>query len=429
MSVVQNLDSIMKSFLEKVDPEQLVKNSVKEVGDGVLEIGGKQYDLRKYRKVFMIGYGKAAAKMAAGLFPYIQDRMTDSYIIVDRRSGARDRRFRIVWGNHPIPDETVYKATRDVMKLLRYPRKSILIFHLISGGGSSLFEYPAGNMKPIDLERVWSAILSVGANIHEINTVRRHLSAVKGGNIVKLSYPSQTVSLILSDVVGNPLHDIASGPTAPDPTTYKDAVAVMRKYDLGRKWRAVRYLEKGAQGLMPETPKPGDKIFERVDNNLIGDIKFAAAKFKETLEEHGIETVLVDDQVEGRSEEIADQIFRDFLGKLEPGKAILFAGDLYTPSGKGGVGGPAQELVLQLYLRFRDEGVEIVALDTDGLDGNSPAAGAALATNDVEMGVREILSALEKHDTYTLLHNYGHTLETGYTGAPMGKLWLIYKPK
>jgi len=428
LDLINNLDSILDTFYSKVDPEKLVRDYVKPIDSDVINIGGVRYDLRKYRKVFLIAYGKASVKMASGIFPYVQDRVSDSYVIVDRRSGVTDSRFRVIWGNHPIPDESVYTATRDVIKLLRYPRKSILVIHLISGGGSSLFEYPAGGMKPRDIERIWTSILSVGADIHEINTVRRHLSSVKGGNIVKISYPSRTVSLILSDVVGNPLHDIASGPTAPDPTTFRDAYNVLAKYGLTKKWKATRYILRGVEGKVEDTPKPGDKVFDYVSNNIVGDISLAADKLKEALEEHGYEAVLVDSEVEGRVEEIADDIFRRFVDKLEAGKAYVFAGDVYTPSGYGGVGGAMQELALQLYLRFRDEDLEILAFDTDGLDGNSPAAGAALYTRDVGMGVREILSFLEKHDTYTLLRRYNHVVETGYTHTTMGKMWVLYKP-
>ncbi len=427
MSIVENKEEILKRFFEKVDPAKLVEENVSRKGD-VLSIAGEKFDLRKFRKVYLLAYGKSAYRMAVGLYPYISDKLADSFVIVDRRSGAKDSRFRIFWGNHPIPDEEVYTATREIIKKVRYSRKSFLMFNLISGGGSALLEYPFANLKPIDLERMWRILLDLGLNIHEINTVRRHLSAVKGGRLARLLYPSRVMSLVISDVVGDPLHDIASGPTAPDPTTYKDAWNILLKYDVNRKWKASRLIKRGMQGALEDTLKPGDPVFQRVTNKIIANIPLAARMFAETLEEFGMKTEIVDTQVEARPEEAADRIFRELMDRLEPGKAYIYAGELYGPAGKTGIGGTAHELALQLYLRFRDADVEIIAFDTDGLDGNSPAAGGILRTDEVSVGVRDILAAIESKDTYTLMQQAGLSLHTGYTGVKMGQIWALYKP-
>jgi hydroxypyruvate reductase len=338
---------------------------------------------------------------------------------------------------HPVPDQSSVAATRDLAALLREVTPRDLVFCVISGGGSALLTLPAEDLTLADLQATTQLLLRAGATIHEINTLRKHLDIVKGGGLARLTNGAPIVSLILSDVIGDDLSVIASGPTVPDPSTFAAAWRIVQQFDLVDQLpAAVRTrLRHGAAGEIPDTPKPGDPLFDRVQTVIIGSNAQAAQAAEKAAQQLKFNTLLLTTQVQGEAREvakvaaaIATEIAR--YNRPVPKPACLILGGETTVTLKGhGLGGRNQEIALAAALAI--DGLPntlIAALGTDGTDGPTDAAGA-IATGDTVEHARSIgLDAqayLADNDAYHFFQPLGDLIVTGPTGTNVNDVLVV----
>ncbi len=422
----RHVREIFLDSLAAVDPTELTAGSLRLTNE-MLRVGEKEYNLSQYDSIYVIGVGKASAKMAFALEQMLEQRIKEGLVITPYRTKMKLKRIEIHIGGHPIPNEAGMKGTQQIVKLLRGLTKRDLVFALISGGGSAMLTLPASPVTLEDKRQLTRLLLECGANIDEINTLRKHLSQSKGGQLAKYASPAALVSLILSDVVGDRLDSIASGPTVPDDTTFADCLGIIEKYRLRDRVpkRVLHYLQKGLEGRVGETPKKGDPIFENcyhvvIGNNLLA-LRAAAAK----AEELGYRPFILSSSVEGEAREAArfhSALVREVLstGNPIPPPACLISGGETTVTVRGsGIGGRNLEFVLQLALEIDElPQVTVLSAGTDGIDGNSDAAGALADGETISRAADFGLnprSFLDNNDSYTFFRKLGDLIITGPT--------------
>lgn len=437
------LNRLIQAALQAANPVDAVQRAVRREGERLV-IRERSYDLQQVDKVIVVGAGKAGASMAAALDTIVGDRIhagwvnvKRGYILHDQAAPDRIGAIHIHQAGHPVPDEAGLEGAIRVRELVSGLTNRDLVICLISGGGSALMPLPAEGITLAEKRQLTDALLACGATIHEINAVRKHISALKGGQLARIAHPAQVVSLILSDVVGSPLHVIASGPTAPDHSTFHDAWNVLEKYHLTEYVPAsVRErLHRGCAGELPDTPKPGDPLFDSVYNVIVGDNAMAALAAVEEARQLGLEAMLLSTYVEGEAREVgrvvaglAKEIAR--YGRPLPRPACLVLGGETTVTLRGkGQGGRNQELALAAALAIEGwDGVLIAALATDGTDGPTDAAGA-IATYDTVTRARQLglnpLHYLENNDSYHFFAALGDRLMTGPTNTNVNDLIFI----
>lgn len=402
----------------------------------VLTIGSRQYVLHDYERIVVVGAGKATATMARAIEPLLGRRLHSGLVVVKYGHAVPTKRVAVEEAGHPVPDRAGQAATRRLLALSSSLTERDLLIVLLSGGASSLMPAPVHGVTLADKQKVTRQLLRCGASIGEINTIRKHLSIVKGGRLAA-STKAAIVTLILSDVLGDDLSAIASGPTAPDPTTYANAVDCLKQYRL---WssapRSVRtHLERGRLGHHAETPKPGDLLFRRIHHEIIGNNEGALTALTSAATSAGLRTIL--HQVLTGEARIAGayvgSLAQGILLRREPvlKPCCLFAGGETTVTVKGrGRGGRAQEFAVaaaQAIAGLPD--VWVAALGTDGTDGPTDVAGA-LVNGDTWRRAKRInvdLSAALKHnDTYPALKRLRCHITTGPTGTNVNDLYLLF---
>ena len=365
------------------DPVDAIRRHVKLAGD-CLEVGEKRYDLARFSAIYAVGAGKASAKMAKAMEQVFGGRLR-GVVNVKYGHAVSLKAIKVVEAGHPLPDEAGVKGTLEILRLLEQCDERSLVFFLVSGGGSALLPCPADGLTLQDKQGTTQALLECGATIQEINAVRKHISQVKGGRLAKVAYPATVVSLILSDVVGDSLDSIASGPTVPDLSTFADCLHLIEKYRIEEKIPpAVRsYLERGAKGELEETPKPTDPVFQRVQNLIVGSNRLALEAAKEQAEALGYHGLILSSLIRGETREAAG--FHAAIGKeiLETGHpvsrpACVISGGETTVTIRGnGLGGRNQEFALAAAIEIAGvEGIVVLSGGTDGTDGPTDAAGA-----------------------------------------------------
>jgi hydroxypyruvate reductase len=419
-----------------VDPAQAVRRAVQREGDVVL-VAGQPYDLRAYQRVFVIGSGKATATMALAIEELLGDRITGGVVTVKAGFTTPTTKIEQVEAGHPLPNEAGVAGTRQVLALAREAGAADLVICLISGGGSALFVAPAAPITLEEQQALTALMLRAGCTINDMNTVRKHCSDVKGGQLARAVAPAALLTLIVSDVVGNPLDVIASGPTVADTSSFADAIAVLQHYDiLGAVPASVRArLEAGARGALPETPKAGDPVFARVTNVVIGSNDLACAAAEAEARRQGYHTLVLSTFVEGEAREVArvlaaigKQIAHD--GRPIPIPACVIAGGETTVTVRGdGLGGRNQELALAAATRIAGHHrIVVTAYATDGDDGPTDAAGAVVDGGTVARahasGI-DCAEALRRNDAYHALAAAGDLLRTGPTGTNVNDLMLV----
>jgi glycerate-2-kinase len=328
---------------------------------------------------------------------------------------------------HPIPDEGSINGAKEMLRILSKADERDLVIVLISGGGSALMEYPMEGITLEDLREMNRLLVLSGADIREINTVRKHVSRVKGGRLAEAAYPARVVSLIISDVIGDPLDTIASGPTAPDETTFQDAWEVLRNYSLVEKMpqSVIKVIKDGMEGRIPETPKPGDPIFENVTNMIVANNLKAVQTAEGVLRSLGYNTLVLGSRVQGEARHIgkmlaglASSIKNEGI-PLSPPAALLMGGETTVTVTGDGVGGRNQELVLGAVRQIAGlDGVVVASIGTDGIDGSSEAAGAICDGHTLERALREGLKPeeyLKNNDSYSFFSWLGDAIITGPT--------------
>jgi len=414
---------ILETAISFVDPYRLVKEYIQK-DNFFRDI------IDNYNNVYLLSFGKASVVMARAAFDLLRDKIREGIVITNNPTNYLDsNNIKTYVGTHPLPGEKNLQNTEKALEMLQKCDKSDLLLVLISGGGSSLLCKPRIDLK--DSRRVTDLLLKSGADIRELNTVRKHLSFVKGGQLVKQT-KAKVVSLILSDIVGDPIEFIASGPTAPDSTTYSDAKYVLRKYSVWNKVpESVRAtIDKGIKGSLPETPKEDDPVFERVHNVIVGNNELACKKAAETADKLGYETKVLNTRLTGEARNVGEDLaYYATIIPCENRKIALITGGETTVTVKGGgKGGRNQELVLAAARKIENENIVFSSIATDGIDGNSDAAGAIADGNTIQRAKKKGLKPeayLGNNDSYNFFKKLDDLLITGPTGTNVMDIQLI----
>lgn len=434
---------ILEYAVERVQPRFAIQRAVRIEGE-TLWLDELSIDLNGVRRIFIIGFGKASGQMATELERVLNDRISGGVVIV--KHGLTDfcstkvlaqrvengtfcsRKVKIMTGQHPVPTVENVKATERLLKVVDKASAGDIIICLISGGGSALLTLPKQGISIKDISRTSELLITSGASIDEINAVRKHLSQVKGGQLAARTHPARLVSLIVSDVVGDRLDVIASGPTAPDMSTYSDAIGVLQKYGLWmRVPSSVRMtLEDGKKGLLPETPKDGDPIFESVYNRIILNNKVMLLAAAEKAMDGGYSPHIVQDAT-GESRAEALKQLKDAL-RLKTPSCLISGGETTVKVTGSGKGGPNQEFVLACVEELAGKRIVVAAIDSDGIDGFTDTAGAVADGNSLRRAMKLGLSPakfLEDNDSYHFFKKYGDLVMTGQTGTNVNDLRIF----
>lgn len=421
--VEKDLREIFAAGLDAADPGRAVLRSLRREDEAIFA-GEKRFEAER---VFVLAAGKAAGAMAIAAGELLGDRISGGLVITKEGHQPGLKRFGTLFASHPEPDERGVKAARSVEELVDSLETGDLLLALISGGASALLADPALPISLPDLKRLTGALLRSGASIGEINTVRKHISTLKGGNLVRRAAPARTIALLLSDVVGDDPSAIASGLTAPDPTTLEDARGVLKRYAIDPPRSILEYLGNG-----PETPKPEDPIFEGVTNIICGGGRLSSEAAAARAQDRGYEPMLLSTTITGDARGAASvyaAIIREVLetgDPIPPPCAIVSGGEATVTVRGDGIGGPNQEFALALAVEL--EGVEdwaSLSADTDGNDGPTDAAGG-IVTGSTARSIRvngvDPTEALAKNDAYTALKAGDALLVTGPTGTNVNDL-------
>jgi len=432
----KDAEAIFLAGVKAVEPAPAIRKHL-TLKDERLAVNDRVYNLTDFENIYVIGTGKASAAMAQAVEQVLGQRLKGGVVNVKYGHALPLQKIQVNEAGHPVPDEAGFRGAQQIAGLLKQTGEKDLVLFLISGGGSALLPYPAEGLTLEDKQQVTQRLLEVGANIHEINALRKHLSQVKGGRLAGLAYPSTLISLILSDVIGDDLDTIASGPTVPDHSTFADCLRIVKKYDLRDKIPAAvaEILEKGARSEVEETPKPGDSAFERTQNLIIGSNIQALRAAKIKAEELGYNSLILSTPIDGETREAAkDQaaIAREILetGSPVPRPACFISGGETTVTIRGrGLGGRNQEFVLAAAIEIDGlEDVVILSGGTDGTDGPTDAAGA-VADSETMSRSRELgLDAerfLRENDSYHFFKPLGDLLITGPTFTNVMDLHLV----
>jgi glycerate 2-kinase len=428
----QDALTIFNSALRAVDPYAAVKVYVDRIRTICREEG--------LTKIFVVGLGKAAYPMTLALVDTLRDRIAGG-VVVTKYGHAPDgplaENITICEAGHPVPDENGVAGTIKAVELLGNADRETLVICLISGGGSALFVAPAEGLSLDDKQVMTRILLKGGADIVELNTVRKHLSRVKAGRLAEAASPARVLSLILSDVIGDPLDFIASGPTSPDTTTWADALAIVTRYDTAGEMpqKILQLLKDGSAGKIPDTPKKGSPLFNRVENIIIGSNRIATEAARKKAQELGYEPVVLTTELQGEARDAARWLYRQVLESqscLASGrkKICLIAGGETTVTVRGrGLGGRNTEMALAFATAIEGTaGITFLSAGTDGTDGPTDAAGAIVDGQTIpkarSLGL-DPRSYLDDNDSYRFFEKTGGLFKTGPTGTNVMDLQII----
>lgn len=417
----------IEAGVEATRPKNAVKNAVSLTGD-TLEIQGTTIDLGQYSEILILGGGKASAQMARALERIVGNKLAGGVVVTN--DPVETTYTKVVEGSHPTPDTSGRDGAKELLSLARQAGPSTLILCPLSGGGSALLPLPAREISLSDLQNLTEDLLESGASINEINTVRKHISRIKGGRLAAATAPATVVGLILSDVVGNDLGIIASGPIVGDSSSFADAKRVLRKYDIEPPTTIEAHLERGDSAQVPETPSPSHSAFEHVQTHILADASTAIKQARSVAEHSKFTPVILSTQVEGEARETAKvhaAIANESMASgnpIEPPLLLLSSGETTVTIRGNGLGGPNQEFVLSGLLTLNSNEVVIGSVDTDGQDGATDAAGA-LATREIIDQEEQAQKALSDNDTYRYFTDRDALIRTGLTGTNVNDLRII----
>ena len=438
---VHHLEDIFNTALAAVDPYNAVLKAA-SIEHNRLHIAGAQYDLTAFERIIVVGAGKAAARMAQATETLLAGKISAGLIVVKDGHTAPLSIIEQVEAAHPIPNEAGVMATQRILDMVRAAGENTLVICLLSGGASALLVAPAEGVTLQDKQEATRLLLNAGASINELNAVRKHLSSVKGGRLAQAVYPAQLVTLILSDVIGDPLDVIASGPTSPDNSTYIEAWAVIAKYGLQQKlpMRVADYLQRGIAGEVPETVKAHNPCLDRTHNAIVAGIRQALAAAQEKAGQLGYVSRIISETLQGEARDAARflaQTARSELAamQLNERRCLLCGGETTVMVRGTGRGGRNQELSLAFALEIEGvPGVSLLSAGTDGTDGPTDAAGAMVdgntASHASKLGI-EPLRYLANNDSYAFFRQLdnmsnGHShFETGPTGTNVMDIQIV----
>lgn len=432
----QDASAIFKSGLKAVDPKVAVEKYVQLV-DQTLIVDKKRYDLKQFDKIYVVGGGKAGASMAAAIEEILGDRITEGFVNVKYGYTASLKKIKINEADHPVPDEAGQRGAEEIAKLAENAKENDLLFCLISGGGSALLPLPVQDISLSKKQEVTKKLLACGASINEINAVRKHMSRFKGGQLARFAYPATLITLILSDVIGNYLDVIASGPTVSDSSTFSDVQEILKHYKL---WNKIpdtvqNHFKKGIKGDIPETPKKGENIFTKTQNVIVGSNIQAVMAGAEKAREFGYQTIILSSLIEGETKDvarvhaaIAKEIIQSGNPVSVPACVVSGGETTVTIHGKG-KGGRNQEFCLASSIDISGlDSVVILSGGTDGTDGPTDAAGAICDGKTVKRAVDKGMNAtnyLRDNNSYVFFKNLNDLLITGPTNTNVMDLRLV----
>jgi len=428
----------MDEALAAADPARIIRKHLRLDGQ-TLRADKLRFPLKAFRRIFVIGGGKASGHMAEEVEKLVGKWITRGLVIIPDylRPRPQGRRIKYRAATHPIPTRKGMAGVLAMMDLVGSVSRDDMVIVLLSGGASALMPLPAQGISLQDEARVTALLLKSGANIEEINTVRKHLSQVKGGRLAVRLYPATVLSLIISDVVGDKLEAIASGPTAPDPTTYYDAKQVLQKYHLWPRIpnRARRVITDGLAGSIPDTPKKENKAFKQVHNLIVGNNRESCFAAAEAMTKAGYKTQTLSIQITGEAREagrIFGAIARDIRDNALPftPQAALVAGGESTVTVRGkGKGGRNQELVLAAAAKINgSDGIVVGSFATDGIEGQTNAAGALADGTTVMRGLKLGMypeQYLRNNDSYHYFSKLKDLVITGPTGTNVNDITIL----
>lgn len=427
---------IFLSGVAAVEPGAAVDRYCR-VADGQLYVADRTYDLKRFKNLFVLGGGKASAPMAAAIERLVGHRLTRGIVNVKYGHVADVASVKLVEAGHPVPDENGAAGSRAILELAASADEDDLVLCLMSGGGSSLLPLPADGLTLKDKQDTTEVLLSCGATIHEINAIRKHTSGIKGGRLAQAVYPATLVSLILSDVVGDDLDVIASGPTVPDSSRFADCMEIFDKYDIIKKLppAVVDHIKRGVLGEVGETPKAGDPIFKRVQNVIVGSNIEAVLAAKKTAEKLGYNSLVLSSMIEGDTRNVAyvhAAIAREIIKTdhpLPPPACVLSGGETTVTLTGEGLGGRCQEFALAAAKDIsRDRNIVILAAGTDGTDGPTDAAGAVVDSDTIERAIEKGLDPkayLANNDAYHFFKKLNDLIITGPTNTNVMDLRIV----
>jgi len=428
---------IFKATLAAAEPGNAIRRHLRLAGGDVLVAGRRRYRLNNFRRILVVGAGKAGAAMGVAVERLLGRRITAGWINVKYGHLADLKRIKLHECGHPVPDEAGLEGAAQIARLLEDAGADDLVICLISGGASALLPSPAPPVTLAEKQETTRLLLASGASIHEVNAVRKHISQMKGGQLARLAHPATVLSLLLSDVIGDDLDVIGSGPTAPDKSTFQDAAAVLEKYGIWEKVPAAvrEFIARGLKGGLPETPKPGDALFDRVQNLIVGSNALAVQAAAAEARRLGLAPMVLSTRIEGETREIARMhaaIAREVVETGRPRRApvCLISGGETTVTLRGqGLGGRNQEFVLAAAIDLAGvPGVVVLSGGTDGTDGPTDAAGAIADGFTIDRARRLGLNAarmLAENDSYHFFEPLGDLIKTGPTNTNLMDVRLL----
>jgi glycerate 2-kinase len=404
---------------------------------GQLVIGKSAYDLDRIDRIVVVGAGKASAAMAQAMEGLLGDRISQGLISVKYGHGLPLKKIEIVEAGHPIPDDKGHSAAQRILSMAEEAGPTDLIILLLSGGGSALLPLPAEGINLQDKQAVSEKLLACGATIHEINAVRKHLSAIKGGRLAQAAYPTAVASLILSDVIGDDLDVIASGPTVPDASSFQDCMRILNAYGLADQLpaRVRNHLAAGAHGHIPETPKQHTHDWKHVHNLIVANNQAAVAAARLKAEALGYRPLVLSTRMQGETRSVAQvhaAIAQEILASgapLQPPACLLSGGETTVTLKGDGLGGRNQEFALASAIAIADQPhIVVLSAGTDGTDGPTDAAGALAdhtTCQRADLAGLDIHRSLSNNDAYRFFESLGDLFKTGPTNTNVMDLHIV----
>lgn len=432
----QDAITIFQAGIDAVNAEAAVLNTCR-VNANYLQIQEKSFDLSSVDHVYIIGAGKASADMAVAIEALLEGRITAGAVNVKYGHTRALKHIQLNEAAHPIPDQNGLQGARQVLKIADMATGSDMVICLLSGGGSALLPLPAGRLTLSDKQDTIQVLLDCGATINEINAIRKHMSAIKGGRLARHAWPATLITLILSDVVGDPLDVIASGPTVADGSSFSDCMRIIETYQLQNRipQSVLTHIKEGRSGHEEESPKKGAAVFDRTFNFIIGNSISALTQAQKAAEALGYNALILSSMIQGETKEVAKlhtavaREIRKTGNPVAPPACVLSGGETTVKISGKGLGGRNQEFALAAAIDITAEpGMLVLSGGTDGTDGPTDAAGAVVDGTTAEKAEAAGIfprAYLQNNDSYNFFKQTGDLLKTGPTGTNVMDLRIM----
>jgi glycerate-2-kinase len=436
----KDINSIVNQSMLSVNPYHCVSEKLQTKGDDLI-IFDKKIDLKKIDDIYMIGVGKAVIQMARAVKDRIGKRITTGFLIskhqIEKGEEGFEDKIHLALGGHPIPSGQSIESTKKLISILKKVKENDLVINLISGGGSALMTMPYEGINLIDMKDLTKVLLSSGAAIDEINTIRKHIDSVKGGGLARITYPAHMETLILSDVLGDRISMIASGPTSEDETTFTDAWEIIQKYHIENQIpdNVKNHLMKGMQGDIQETVKSGDEVLKKTNNTIIGGLNTAIISAEKAARKIGYKTIVLSSNLNGEARKVG-KVFGTILSNmvtsdlLKKPACVIAGGETTVTIFGNGKGGRNQELALGAVGQI--DGLQdccILSVATDGEDGPTDAAGAYVTGLTKSRAIEKGLHCeqyLVENNSYNLFEKTDNLIKIGPTGTNVNDLLFLF---